>query len=71
MNVAEANGSLGVGIAGRDDPLLRETLALGGSMSGVARELGAWSERVANPSELGPALRRAIAATAEGRPAVL
>ncbi|MBI2941873.1 MAG: hypothetical protein HYY04_15695 [Chloroflexi bacterium] len=65
------NSSLGIELAGRDDPPLHQALSLGGNMAGVARELGAHAERVVDPDALGPALRRAIAATAEGRPAVL
>ena len=44
---------------------------LSGDYSAVARALGVWSERVENPSEIGPAIGRARAAIAEGRPALL
>jgi acetolactate synthase-1/2/3 large subunit len=37
----------------------------------VAAELGAYSERVDQPGEVAAAIRRAIAATQEGRPALL
>jgi len=44
---------------------------LSGDYSGVARALGVWSERVEDPGEIVPALRRAQAVIAEGRPALL
>jgi acetolactate synthase-1/2/3 large subunit len=42
-----------------------------GNYSQVARSLGAFSERIERPAEVGPAIRRGIAATNEGRPALL
>jgi acetolactate synthase-1/2/3 large subunit len=42
-----------------------------GNYSEVARSLGAFSERIERPAEVGPAIRRGIAATREGRPALL
>jgi acetolactate synthase I/II/III large subunit len=47
------------------------TNALSGRYAGVAAELGAYSERVDQPGEVAAAIRRAIAATQEGRPALL
>ena len=44
---------------------------LSGEYSRVAAGLGAYSERVETPAEVAPALQRGIAATREGRPAVL
>jgi len=44
---------------------------LSGDYSAVARALGVWSERVESPSEIVPAIGRARAAIAEGRPALL
>jgi acetolactate synthase I/II/III large subunit len=42
-----------------------------GNYSEVARGLGAFSERIERPGDVGPAIRRGIAATQEGRPALL
>ena len=44
---------------------------LSGDYAQVAAGLGAYSERVEQPNEVVPALERGIAATREGRPAVL
>ena len=44
---------------------------LSGEYAKVAAGLGAYAERVEAPAEVAPALRRGIAATREGRPAVL
>jgi acetolactate synthase-1/2/3 large subunit len=44
---------------------------LSGDYARVAAGLGAYAERVERPEEVVPALRRGIAATGEGRPAVL
>jgi acetolactate synthase-1/2/3 large subunit len=44
---------------------------LGGNYAAIARELGGWSERVADPAEIGSAIRRARRQTEEGRPALL
>jgi thiamine pyrophosphate-dependent acetolactate synthase large subunit-like protein len=43
--------------------------SLGGNYADVASALGAWSVRVTTPGEIVPALRRALAETASGRPA--
>jgi thiamine pyrophosphate-dependent acetolactate synthase large subunit-like protein len=42
-----------------------------GNYSEVARSLGAFSERIERPNDVAPAIRRGIAATREGRPALL
>jgi thiamine pyrophosphate-dependent acetolactate synthase large subunit-like protein len=55
-------------------PIAAERFAakdLSGNYSEVAKGLGAWAERVERPDEIGPALRRALAATAGGQPALL
>ena len=44
---------------------------LTGDWSQVAKGLGAYSERVEDPAEVGPALRRAITATESGQTALL
>lgn len=44
---------------------------IGGDYAGIARDLGGWGERVTDPSELGAAVRRAVAATEAGTPALL
>ena len=48
-----------------------DSLAHGGDYSMVAQGLGAWSEKVEKPDDFVPALKRAIAVTETGRPAVL
>ncbi|MCH2210858.1 MAG: thiamine pyrophosphate-requiring protein [Fuerstiella sp.] len=47
------------------------TKYLSGNYSEVARGLGAFSERVEQPADIIPAINRGIAATREGRPALL
>jgi len=42
-----------------------------GNYSEVARSLGAFSERIERSVDVGPAIRRGIAATQEGRPALI
>ena len=42
-----------------------------GNYAEVARSLGAFAERIERPADVGPAIRRGIAVTREGRPAVL
>lgn len=44
---------------------------LGGDYAKVAEGLGAYAERVDNPDEVGPAIRRALAHTQTNQPAVL
>jgi thiamine pyrophosphate-dependent acetolactate synthase large subunit-like protein len=50
---------------------LFNTKRLSGNYSQVAHGLGAWTRRIENPGEVIPALTEAIAATREGRPALL
>ena len=45
--------------------------ALGGEYAEVARGLGAYGEKVTDPSEIAPAIQRALAANREGQPALL
>ena len=44
---------------------------IGGYYAAIARDLGGWGERVTEPSEIGAAVRRAVAATEAGQPALL
>ena len=44
---------------------------LGGNFAGVARELGAWSERVSDPGDVAAAILRAKRATEDGRTCLL
>jgi len=44
---------------------------IGGDYAAIARDLGGWGERVTEPSEIGTAVRRAVAATEAGQPALL
>jgi len=44
---------------------------LSGDYTALARALGVWAERVEAPSEIVPALRRALAIVADGQPALL
>ena len=44
---------------------------LGGEYAKVAEGLGAYSEQVRRPDEVGPAIKRGLSANREGRPAVL
>jgi acetolactate synthase-1/2/3 large subunit len=44
---------------------------IGGDCAAIARALGGYGERVAAPGEIVPAIRRAIAATEDGTPALL
>ncbi len=45
--------------------------AIGGDCAAIARALGGHGERVTEPAEIVPAIRRAVAATEAGRPALL
>jgi acetolactate synthase I/II/III large subunit len=44
---------------------------LGGNYANLARDLGGWSERVEDPGEIGPAIRRARRQNDDGRAALL
>jgi acetolactate synthase-1/2/3 large subunit len=47
------------------------TRDVGGSYAEIGRALGGYAERVENPDEIGPAIKRAKKATEEGQPALL
>jgi len=44
---------------------------VGGDYADIARALGGWAERVEDPAEVAPAIRRARAATEDGKPTLL
>ncbi|HXH85014.1 MAG TPA: thiamine pyrophosphate-requiring protein [Candidatus Tectomicrobia bacterium] len=44
---------------------------ISGNYADFARALGGWGERVTQPDDIGPAIRRAVAKTREGTPALL
>jgi acetolactate synthase-1/2/3 large subunit len=44
---------------------------ISGNYADFARALGGWGERVTEPKEIVPAIKRAIAQTREGTPALL
>jgi thiamine pyrophosphate-dependent acetolactate synthase large subunit-like protein len=44
---------------------------IGGNYAEFARAMGGWGERVTEPDDIRPAIERAVAATREGRPALL
>lgn len=70
LTIITNNSSLGVCKVGRD--LERtEMVDLGGDFTTVARGLGAHAEHVEEPEGFVPALKRAIAVTKEGQPAVV
>ena len=73
LTVVINNGGIGGGIMGieRPDGNPPEVALLGGDFSQVARGLGAYSERVEQPDEIGPAFVRAIRSTEEGRAALV
>ena len=48
-----------------------DALTQTGDYSAVARALGAWCERVTTPDEIVPAIKRAVDATRDGRPALI
>ena len=50
---------------------LYRTRDIGGNYADMARAMGGWSERVADPAEIAPALLRARRATEDGRAALL
>ena len=50
---------------------LHKARDLGGNFAGVARELGAWSERVSDPGQVADAIVRARRATEDGRTCLL
>ena len=72
LTVVINNGGIGGGMMGMDRPGgTPPTVAqLGGNFSEVARGLGAYSERVEEPSEILPAFQRAIRTTEDGQAAL-
>ena len=50
---------------------LYKTRIVGGNYADLAQSLGGWSERVEDPSDVGPAIRRARRATENGQAALL
>jgi thiamine pyrophosphate-dependent acetolactate synthase large subunit-like protein len=44
---------------------------VGGDYADIARALGGWAEQITDPAEVAPAIRRAKAATEDGKPALL
>ncbi len=73
LTVLVNNEGTGGGLMGMESPNgPPPTMAqLTGDWSVVAKGLGAYSERVEDPSEVGPALKRAIAATENGQAALV
>ena len=73
LTVLVNNEGTGGGLMGMDRPNgpPPAMAQLTGNWSLVAEGLGAYSERVEDPSELGPALKRAIAATENGQAALV
>ena len=50
---------------------MHRTRDLGGNYADMARAMGGWAERVEDPSDVGPAIMRAKAATEDGKAALL
>ena len=73
LTIIVNNGGTGGGMMSMDKPTgpPPAMAELGGNFSVVAQGLGAYAERVEQPSELIPAYRRAIRATEEGQAAVV
>ena len=73
LTIVVNNEGTGGGLMGMESPNgPPPTMAqLTGNWSKVAEGLGAYSERVEDPAEVGPALRRAIDATESGQTALL
>ena len=73
LTIVVNDGGTGGGLMGMDRPggTPPSIAQLGGNFSVVAQGLGAYSERVEQPSELIPAFRRAIRATEEGQAALV
>jgi acetolactate synthase-1/2/3 large subunit len=44
---------------------------ISGNYADFARALGGWGERVTEPGQIGPAIKRAVEQTREGTPALL
>ena len=73
LTIVINNGGIGGGMMGMNRPAgpPPDVAKLGGNFSVVAQGLGAYSERVEQPTELIPAYRRAIQATENGQAALV
>ena len=73
LTIVVNNEGTGGGLMGMDSPTgpPPDMAKLTGNWSKVAEGLGAYSERVEDPEEVGPALQRAIAATESGQAALV
>ena len=50
---------------------IHRTRDLGGNYADMALAMGGWAERVEHPSDVGPAIMRAKAATEDGKAALI
>ena len=73
LTIVVNNEGTGGGLMGMESPTgpPPDMAKLTGNWSKVAEGLGAYSERVEGPEEVGPALKRAIAATESGQAALV
>ena len=73
LTVLLNNGGTGGGLMAMERPNAAppSMAELGGNFSQVAQGLGAYSERVEDPNEITPALRRCIQATESGQAALI
>ena len=73
LTIVVNNEGTGGGLMGMNGPSgpLPDMAKLTGNWSKVAEGLGAWTERVEDPLDVGPALQRAITATENGQAALL
>ena len=73
LTIVVNNEGTGGGLMGMDSPTgpPPDMAKLTGNWSKVAEGLGAYSERVEDPEEVGPALQRAVAATERGQAALV
>ncbi len=73
LTILVNNEGTGGGLMGMDSPTgpPPDMAKLTGNWSVVAQGLGAYSERVEDPLEVGPALQRAITATENGQAALV
>ena len=73
LTIVVNNEGTGGGLMGMESPTgpPPDMAKLTGNWSKVAEGLGAYSERVEDPEEVGPALKRAIAATESGQAALV
>jgi acetolactate synthase-1/2/3 large subunit len=70
ITIIPNNSSLGITRGGIPDGKYN-MVDITGNYAKVAEGLGAYSERVEDPNEVGPAIKRAMRANAEGKPALL